>query len=337
MFKKDPLQIMVFQTYGTSTHFYARGRAIEDENIDLEQKGFFKLLFNAWKRFETDEVRNSELVVKIGPDRFLCTKTDHKGYFILDETVANISDYANEEGWVVFEVSYKQNTLKHLIQLENRFPGEMLIPSKKASFGVISDIDDTILHTGIVSLLKWRVVINTLLTSAGKRLPLEGAPEFYHLLHQGKSGNEANPIFYVSHSPWNLYRYLEYFLKKNNFPKGPIVLRNFPSLFRRRPKDEKPQKQKEIMNILKAYPDLKFILIGDSGEHDPAIYMEIAEAYPERISAIYLRSVKHALKMANTHRLYHAYNKVPVLLVENTEAAIKHARAHGFVAPKTNH
>tara|TARA_R110002094_G_scaffold1591_4_gene6951 strand:+ start:1398 stop:2246 length:849 start_codon:yes stop_codon:yes gene_type:complete len=269
MFKKDPLQIIAFQTYGSSNHIYLRGRAIEDENINLEQKGVFQLLFNAWKRFETDEIKNTKLKVKMGDDKFFYTKTDNDGYFLLDEKVEDISAYANEEGWVNLEFSFREEQISRTIQSENRFPGEMLIPSKKASFGVISDIDDTILHTGLTSTLKWRVLINTLLTSSGKRLPLEGATEFYHLLHQGKTGNEANPIFYVSHSPWNLYRYLKYFLKKNNFPKGPIVLRNFPSPFSKKNKDDKPQKQKEILNLLKAYPKLKFILIGDSGEHDP--------------------------------------------------------------------
>ena len=331
MFKKDPLQIIAFQTYGTSHHLYLRGRAIEDESINLEQKGAFKLLFNTWKRFETDEIKNTELIVKMGNDTCFYTMTDGNGYFLLDEKVNDISGYANDEGWVKFEFSYRQELISRTIKSENRFPGEMLIPSKKASFGVISDIDDTILHTGLVSVLKWRVLVNTLLTSAGKRIPLAGAPEFYHLLHQGKKGNEANPIFYVSHSPWNLYRYLEYFLKKNNFPKGPIILRNFPKPFARKDKQDKPQKQKEILNLLNAYPDLPFILIGDGGEHDPVIYLEIAETFPERIAAIYLRRVNHKNKMTNVYKLYKNYNDIPVQLVKSTEEAIKHARKHGFI------
>tara|TARA_R110002049_G_scaffold9962_2_gene49646 strand:- start:7503 stop:8498 length:996 start_codon:yes stop_codon:yes gene_type:complete len=331
MFKKDPLQIIVFQTYGTSNHLYLRGRAIEDENIDLEQKDAFKLLFNAWKRFETDEIKHAELIIKIGKEQFFYTKTDQDGYFLLDESVEDLSAYANEEGWVAMEVSYRSEHIKRTIQSENRFQAEMLVPSKKASFGVISDIDDTILHTGLVSVLKWRVLINTLLTSAGKRIPLQDAPEFYYLLHQGKTGHEANPIFYVSHSPWNLYRYLEYFLKKNNFPKGPIVLRNFPRLFARKPKDETPEKQKEILNILRTYPDLNFILIGDNGEHDPAIYLELAKAYPKRILAIYLRRVNRKSRMASVYKLYKNYKNTPVLLVKSTDEAIKHAKKHGFI------
>lgn len=331
MFKKDPLQIIVFQTYGTSNHLYLRGRAIEDESINIEQRGAFKLLFNAWKRFETDEIKNTELRVKIGHDKYFYIKTDNKGYFLLDKKVEGLSSYANAEGWVNLEFSFNEKQLTRAIQYENRFTGDMLIPSNKASFGIISDIDDTILHTGLTSVLKWRVLFNTLLTSAGKRLPLEGAPEFYHLLHQGKTGQEANPMFYVSHSPWNLYRYLEFFLKTNNFPKGPIILRSFPRPFSKKPKGEKPQKQKEIVNILKTYPNLKFILIGDIGQHDPDIYMEVAEAYPDRILAIYLRSVNHKKKMLRVFELYKDYKTIPILLVENNEQVIGHARAHGYI------
>ncbi|WP_346880807.1 phosphatase domain-containing protein [uncultured Algibacter sp.] len=331
MFKKDPLQIIVFQTYGTANHLYVRGRAIEDESINLEQQGAFKLLFNTWKRFETDEIKNTELRVKIGTDNFFYTTTDNDGYFLLDEQVKDLSKYVNKEGWLILEFSYKEAPTKRTVQSGNRFPGEMLIPSKAASFGVISDIDDTILHTGLVSVLKWRVLVNTFLTSAGQRLPLDGAPEFYNMLHRGKSGKEANPIFYVSHSPWNLYRYLNFFLKKNNFPKGPIILRNFPKPFSKKNKKEKPQKQKEILNLLNAYPNFNFILIGDSGEHDPYIYLEIAENYPNRILAIYLRSVNHKKKMLRVTGLYKDYKTTPVLLVENSEQAIEHAKKQGFI------
>lgn len=332
MFKKDPLQIIAFQTYGTPNRVYLRGRAIEDESIDLEAKGVFRLFLNAWKRFETDEIRHTELMVRMGDGKIFYVTTDDHGYFKLDEVVDDIGNYANEEGWVQFVISYREAHLGRTIQNNNRFPGEMLMPSKTALYGVISDIDDTILHTGLTSTLKWRVIINTLFTSAGKRLPLEGAPEFYHLLHRGKTGKGANPIFYISHSPWNLYRYLEFFLKKNNFPKGPIILRSFPKPFFKKAKDEKPQKQKEIINVLSTYPKLKFILIGDSGEHDPDIYMEIAEHHPDRILAIYLRSVNHKKKMLRVSGLYKDYKTTPVLLVKNSKQAIAHAKQHGFIA-----
>ncbi|WP_405573402.1 App1 family protein [Winogradskyella sp. Asnod2-B02-A] len=331
-FKKDPLQIITFQSYGTDSHFYARGRALEDESIDLEDQHIWHLIVNTWKRFETDEIKHVGLDVKLPNNKILKVTSDENGYFIAEESIENLRELTNEEGWLLFELSYNDVNIKRTIQNKNRFLGELLIPSNKAEFCVASDIDDTILHTGVVSILKWKVIYNSIFKHAKNRIPLEGSAEFYHKLHRGISGDNANPIFYVSHSPWNLYRYLELFLRQNNFPKGPILLRSLSNLLRKKPQDEKPQKQKEIMNLLKTYPHLPFILIGDSGEHDPDIYIEIAEEFPNRILAIYLRSVKHKKKMLRVKGIVDSYKTTPMLLVENSQQAIEHARKSGFIA-----
>lgn len=330
--KKDPLQIIAFQSYGTDSHFYVRGRALEDESINLESQNLWHLIINTWKRFETDEIKHVEINIKLPNNKILKATTDGKGYFKVKENLENLKKMTNDEGWLHFELSYSDVNLKRTIQNDNRFPGELLIPSPKAKFGVASDIDDTILHTGVVSMLKWKVIYNSVFKHAKNRNPLEGAAEFYHQLHRGVSGENANPIFYVSHSPWNLYRYLKLFLKQNNFPKGPILLRGLSNFLKKKPQDEKPQKQKEILNLLKTYPNLPFILIGDSGEHDPDIYMEIAEEFPDRILAIYLRSVKHKKKMMRVKGLVENYKTTMVLMVESSEQAIEHARQHGFIA-----
>ncbi|MDW5287404.1 App1 family protein [Formosa sp. PL04] len=331
MFKKDPLQIIAFQSYGSSSHFYLRGRALEDETIDLEQKGLFKLLINTYKRFESDEIKDVELNLRLPNDKVLKVKTDSHGYFKSEETLQNLNELTNNEGWLQIIASYSDVNIKREITNANRFPAEILIPSQTASFGVISDIDDTIIHTGVASILKWRVFINTFFKGAFKRIPLEGAAAFYHMLHRGISGTNANPIFYVSHSPWNLYRYLKFFLKANDFPKGPILLRSMNTIFMKKKANEKPQKQKEIINILKMYPELNFILIGDSGEHDADIYIEIAELYPKRILAIYLRCVGHKEKMLRVKGIFDAYKTTPALLVHSSKEAIDHAKRSGFI------
>ncbi len=329
--KKDALQIIAFQSYGTDSHLYARGRALEDENIDLSEKGFFKLLLNTWKRFDADEVRNTRLSLKLPDNTVYYTDTDGDGYYLFETPLGELSKLTNDEGWLSYEISYADVTIEREITNENRFPGEILIPSRDADFGVISDIDDTIIHTGVVSSLKWQVIKNTVFKRPETRIPLEGAAQFYHLFHRGRSGCDNNPIFYVSHSPWNLYRYLEFFLKKNNFPKGPILLRSFSNFRNRKDESEKPQKQREILNILKTYPELRFILVGDSGERDADIYIEIAESHPDRILAIYLRSVKHKQKMLRVKGLFKDYKSTPVLLVEKSEDAVQHARNNGFI------
>ena len=329
--RKDPLQIIGFQTYGTLDRIYARGRALEDETIDLAQKGTIQLLLNSWKRFETDEIRHAPLAMHLSDGRVMNMTTDSHGYFLLDQKVEDLGRLVNKENWLKYEVSFEMEKTPHEILGSNRFPGSLLIPAEEVSYGVITDIDDTVLHTGVTSYMKWQVIANTLFKRADRRIPLQGAAELYHQLHRGKSGLEANPVFYVSHSPWNLYRYLEFFLSTNNFPKGPILLRSMASVLGRAADGHIPHKEHEIGNILNTYPKMNFILIGDSGEKDADIYLKIAKDYPGRIRAIYLRSVRRRSRMDRVRKLTEQVTDVPILVVDRSEEVAQHAKQMGFI------
>lgn len=329
--KKDPLQIVAFRTYGTKDHLYLRGRALEDETIDLAQKGTLQLLLNSWRRFETDEIRQASLRLHLPDKRSLQVKTDAHGYYVLEKTVRGLAALVDKEGWLHYKVSFDLHQTDHTILSGNQFPGSLLIPSEQSSFGIISDIDDTILHTGVTSYFKWQVIANTLFKRANRRIPLHGAARLYHVLQKGKSGKEANPIFYVSHSPWNLYRYLEYFLQMNGFPKGPIMLRSMATVLGRIVEGHIPHKKYEILNILNTYPVKPFILIGDIGERDAEIYLEVARRHPGRILAIYLRSVRHGRKKRRVKQLIAREAEIPVLLVDHSDEVLEHAKAMGFV------
>lgn len=328
---QDPLQIHGYQTYGTDSHLYLMGRALEDEGVNFDKTDVANTFKNAYKQFRSDELPHAKLRIRLPDDHVFYSTTDGEGYFKVDQAVENLRALTNEQGWLQLELGYDDENQKRLIKNDNRFPGQMLIPSKKAEYGVISDIDDTILRTGVTSLLKWRVIINTLFTDVGSRTPFKGAASFYNKLHLGKSGNASNPMFYVSNSPWNLYHYLQAFIKNNNFPKGPILLRDFRTPFDHTPKPEKPHKQHEIRNILNTYPEMQFVLIGDSGEHDADIYIEIAEEFPEQIKAIYLRSVNHEKRVFRVRGLLERFELTPALLVKESAKAEDHARELGLI------
>src|SRR5690606_36461756 len=163
-----------------------------------------------YKRFETDVMKNTPLVLTLPDGRKIETTSDGQGYFLIDETIENNSHLVDKKGWLKYEISFAENSPKRTIQKTNSDPGEVMVPSTTAKFGVISDIDDTIVHTGLTSRFKWKVLKNTVFKPAEKRIQLQGAAAFYEKLKNGKSGNDGNPIFYVSHSPWNLYLYLEF-------------------------------------------------------------------------------------------------------------------------------
>ncbi|MBN2868459.1 MAG: hypothetical protein JXK08_07300, partial [Flavobacteriaceae bacterium] len=99
-FKKDPLQIISFLSYGTQNHFYIRGRALEDETINLEEKNLWSLILNTWKRFETDEIKNTKLKITLPDNSVYYTKTDRDGYYKIDTKIENLEVLINEEGWL---------------------------------------------------------------------------------------------------------------------------------------------------------------------------------------------------------------------------------------------
>ena len=205
-------------------------------------------------------------------------------------------------------------------------------PSNKIDYGIISDIDDTILHTGVNSFLKWRLVVNSMIKHHDSRLPLEGSQEFYKLLSRGVSGYNENPIFYLSNSPWNLYNYLTAFLLKFDFPKGVLMLRDIGLTVRKKKSFMEGNKYRKILHILETYPNVKFILIGDAAEIDTDIYLKIASSFPDRILTIYIRTVNKLSKVRRIERLIEQHTDIDVKLIKESSEAIEHAKAKGYIS-----
>ena len=210
----------------------------------------------------------------------------------------------------------------------------VLVPPPDAEYGVISDIDDTIMRTGATSLLESGR--NVLLNNAHTRIPFHGVSKFYRSLQLGRNGKRNNPFFYVSSSPWNNYDLLYHFLELNEIPQGPLLLRDFGiDETKLGHSDHMSHKYKEIENILITYPELDFILIGDSGQQDAAIYSEVVKNHPGRIMAIYIRDVaieKHTRKVIGiADELKKGGGDVEMLLVKETAEAAKHAAGKGFI------
>jgi len=339
MFKRDPWIIEVFRTYSGEHHLYVRGRALQDQPLkQYEQQTFYQTLRNTWRAFKTDEIRHIPVRLTLPNGEYFDGKTNSEGYFLFDvRTKADLQDLSDEAGYLQINVAFDEKNSafakaksQQRISL-NKFTGETLVPPYTAGYGVISDVDDTIMKTGVTSFLKLRVAFNTFFRNYDQRSPFKDAANFYQLLHRGASGKDQNPMFYLSNSPWNLYRYLENFVDFHGFPKGPILLRDFPTPWGRTKKKERPHKEHELINILKHYPDQQFILIGDAGEHDTTYYTNAAREYPERIKAIYIRAVNHTKKMAAIKEMAEAFEVCPVLLVKESSEAMAHAREMGWI------
>jgi phosphatidate phosphatase APP1 len=174
------------------------------------------------------------------------------------------------------------------------------------------------------------------LHNAKTRLPFAGVSEFYKSLQLGRNGKRNNPFFYVSSSPWNMYDLLRDFLDLNEIPAGPLLLRDFGLTNNALVKGgggHMGHKFKEIERILMTYPDLNFVLVGDSGQEDPKIYREVALRFPGRVLAIYIRDVQLAerekIAIDISKELF--AQKLEMVIVDNTSEAADHAAKTGLI------
>jgi phosphatidate phosphatase APP1 len=112
-------------------------------------------------------------------------------------------------------------------------------------------------------------------------------------MHAGPSGHERNPMLYVSRAPWGIYDVLDEFFRMHNIPVGPMLfLREWGVTWKSPlPRKAEDHKRELIGNMLALYKDLPFVLIGDSGQHDPEVYRQIVDEYPGRVAAVYIRNV----------------------------------------------
>lgn len=324
-----PLQIVPYRTYGTANHLYIKGRVLEDKKIAGagEKDTILNNLVNMYKRFESDEIPGAEIKAILGDEEYRAT-TDEEGYFVFKITPKTA--IINEHLWHPIPLELVSAPVSFTAGLHTN--AEVMIPPPDAEYGIISDIDDTIVKTGATSLLA--MSRTTFLNNARTRLPYAGVAEFYRALQLGRNGIRNNPLFYVSSSPWNLYDLLKDFLDLNNIPAGPLLLRDYGLEHKAETETgHMGHKLKEIKQILEAYPHLKFVLIGDSGQEDPVIYGEVVRQFPDRILAIYIRDVQLAERKKIAVNVSESLReiKVEMIITENTVEAAEHAAKAGLI------
>jgi phosphatidate phosphatase APP1 len=326
MHHDEPIQIVPYSGFGNQQLVKVSGRALEYKGEQqADEETLWSNLAHTYQRFESDEIAGLRVQVTF-QGQTLEVVTDKEGYFEADlpvnETKAN-------DLWYDYQVDVPTQVLSP--QLFKTVAGRVQIPSPQCDFGIISDIDDTIVVTNATSTLSMMRL--TFLRSPASRLPFAGVSTFYQALTQG--GSVPRPIFYVSSSPWNLYDFLEEFMELNKIPRGTLFLRDFGiHTLKASHHDHKTQYINQLMD---AYPNLAFILIGDSGQHDPEVYSQIVSVRPHQVKAIYIRDVSseesrdsEVLKLAEQTREQH----IDLCLVSSTLEAATHAVSKGFIKPE---
>lgn len=330
--------IIPYAGYGNQEEIFFIGCVSEDNGlqkpspINTKWQNFRAMV----KRFTADELEG--ILVKatfLGLEEL--AMTDKMGIFRFNINLANRNAIFPSEYWIDINLEMVDNYY-HYKKAETK--GKvLLIKPGDSTYGVISDIDDTILvshSTNIVRKLRLMLFKN-----AYTRLPFKGVAGFYRALNKGYSGDSFNPIFYVSNSQWNLYDLLTDFTGFRNIPKGVMLLQELRPfrprklIKRRRAIAKHPHKLDKIRSILSTYHQLKFVLIGDSGQKDAEIYQQVVKEFPGRILAVYIREVRKS-REDEVLLIQSALKEegVEMLLMKDTVHAALHAIENGLIAPQ---
>jgi len=324
---RDSYHIAAYRGYGRDGRGLVIARVLQDEALAPASAGHGKTrnLLAMLKRLESDPLPFARVRARLpGGDR---------------ELVADDEGFIRE--WLETEPGDAGGWSSVRLELPDPAGGSprvaaapILTPAASAAYGIISDMDDTVIQSEVTSFI--RAARMVLLENARTRLPFAGVAAFYRALELGPPGGPRNPIFYVSSSPWNLYDVIVEFLEAERIPAGPLLLRDWdlgPSLFR-----HAGHKSRAILEILETFPALPFILIGDSTQEDPEIYAEVVAAHPRRILAVYIRNVEpHPERAAAIRRLTERVAEAgsTLVLADDTLTIASHASAHGWIREDT--
>jgi phosphatidate phosphatase APP1 len=323
-------ELVAYRGYAAGSRVLVQARAQEAKEIPpaAATDSVWRNLLSTYKRIDADPLPHARVRISVGG--------------------ATRDVEADDEGFIREWIELPASEPWHPVALRLLAPlqaghddvhatAQVRVLTGTPAFGVISDLDDTVIQSRITSFLQ--AVRTVMLGNARTRLPFPGVAAFYRALELGGDGARMNPIFYVSSSPWNIHDIIADFMDFQGIPRGPISLRDWDIVLSALTSSRLGNfKEPIIREILDLYPSLPFILIGDNSQKDPEIYRAILDRHPARILAIYIRNVdanpeRSASVQALAAEVLAAGSTL--ILADDTYAAAQHAAAHGWITTES--
>ncbi|WP_202567309.1 App1 family protein [Agreia sp. COWG] len=223
-----------------------------------------------WRSFTSVPYGKAEVTVHVGGAEHVVS-ADRGG--VVDAVI----EAALEPGW--------QN-LSIAIRGGETVEARVFVLDPSTRFGVVSDIDDTVMVTALPRplLAAW----NTFVLDEHARVPTPGMAV---LLERLTTENPGSPVVYLSTGAWNVAPTLTRFLSRNLYPSGPLLLTDWGPTHDRWFRSGREHKRGNLRRLAREFPDVRWLLIGDDGQHDEEIYSEFATDFPSSISAVAIRQL----------------------------------------------
>lgn len=224
-----------------------------------------------WRSFTSVPVGTAEVAVQVEGQTHL-VNADRGG--VIDEVIP----VTLEPGW--HTVSLRPTDTESVSE------APVFIVDPEARLGVISDVDDTVMVTALPRplLAAW----NTFVLDEHARVPTPGMAV---LLDRIASAHRSVPVVYVSTGAWNVAPTLRRFLSRNLFPAGPLLLTDWGPTHDRWFRSGREHKVDSLERLAHEFPNLKWLLIGDDGQHDEQIYATFVAAHADNVAAVLIRQL----------------------------------------------
>lgn len=286
--RRKPVVIQIYNGFGTPKAARVWGRVLEDKGLPAPRakESWYRKLKRNFHALESDEIPEARLEIRV-LGRKLPVKADREGLFEV-----RIKGPIREGRHPVTARFIADDDGK-----KRRFrvvSGKLLVWPAKPGVAVISDIDDTVLQTGVGS--KLRMAKRVMTTNAHDLKTYAGAPALFRVWSA-----RGYPLVFVSGSPVNLYPKLARFLALNRFPTAPLMLKDFGLADLTK---QKAYKLGHIATVVRLLPGYRFILVGDDGEQDPEIYGEVVRRYRGRVAAVLIHKVAEKPRPAPKGQLH---------------------------------
>jgi phosphatidate phosphatase APP1 len=213
-------------------------------------------------------VENAQVNVRVG-DRSLEVQADRSG--VIDVAV-NVD---LEPGWHRIGLTAEGSAVATAL---------VFVVDPETTFGVVSDIDDTVMVTALPRpfLAAW----HTFVVNEHARATTPGMPVLYERLTTRYSGA---PLIYLSTGAWNVAPALTRFLSRNLYPAGALLLTDWGPTADRWFRSGREHKRSSLERLAAEFPQIKWLLIGDDGQHDESIYGDFVAAHPDHVAAVCIR------------------------------------------------
>ncbi|MBC7507811.1 MAG: App1 family protein [Ferruginibacter sp.] len=323
--KHPPATVKVYHGYGHKDNLILHGHVLAGKPVTRSRytNNIIANIFHLVKLFFVKPLPNMHVSLQWN-NQLLQAVTADDGFFKFEWK----SDNEIDAGWHDVIV----NLLDETGSVSTTGEGKMFVPHS-TQYAFISDIDDTILVSYAASIFKR---LQTLFTkNPHTRKTFADVVRHYGLLSMSHTTPSLpNPFFFVSSSEWNLYDDLKEFFKHNDLPKGAFLLseiKRWKQLLMSG-KTKHGGKLMRVARILDVFPKQQFILLGDNSQHDPEIYAAIANKYPEKIAAVYIRNIAFKNEQATKQTLATIKNKNTfTCLFAHTEEAIEYSKSIGLI------